>query len=71
MLVCVVLFHTNPKINTAKQKIVKIIPYFFCFTIGMHSSTMYSTSVKHKLYKKSAPSVVYDNAKPQIIEQMC
>lgn len=65
------MVYTHPVINAAKQNIVRIMPYFLCLTSGIANSTMYSIDVKPKLYTKSVPSVEYDNAKPQNIEEIC
>lgn len=63
--------YTNPVIKAAKQNIVRIMPNFFCLAIESVNSTMYSIDVKPKLYTKSVPSVEYDKANPQTIEDKC
>lgn len=65
------IIDTNPMIKAAKQKMVKIIPYFRNLKNGIANKTMYSTVVKHKLYRKSTPSVEYANANPQMIDEIC
>lgn len=50
---------------------VKTTPYFRNFKNGITNNTMYSTVVKHKLYRKSTPSVEYANANPQMIDEIC
>lgn len=65
------IFNTDPMIKAAKQKMVKMMPYFRNLKIGIANRTTYSIVVKHKLYTKSTPSVEYANAKPQMIDEMC
>lgn len=64
-------FTTYPIISTTRQKTKSILPYCRILAWRMINNRMYSMPVNVKLYRKSVPSVKYDNAKPQIIDEMC